>query len=493
MASAGQAAGSHNDDAAANILENLSARRALPGRRGRAAADRARRPAPVRPAAGEAVRARATRSTASSRSCSTLPRERYDAELREAVGPHAGRGLRRPRLGLLSRATPTPRWRGCTTSSASRRGAHLDPDLRRARSAPSPTPRAPGATTSRRPCAPTGAGRTQAAAILARLVPTPSRPATATATTRAEALADLADDRAGSAPTRPIAVRAFRHAGDRPRSFRFKLYREGEPIALADVLPILDNMGLKALVRGGLPLIPAAPSGERRRGLGARVRARRSARRAPGVRRRSRQVFEDAFLAIWTGQAENDGFNRLVLELAIAWREAALIRALARYRQQSGLDPSPAVQQQALSDHPEVARPDPRAVPPPARSGARAATSRTAPTAARETRGRDRGSAAGGREPRRRPGAAPPGRAGRRDPAHQLLPAGRRRRSPSPTSASRSPAASWPTCRSPSRSARSSSPRRRSRACTCASDPSPAAACAGRTGATTSAPRCWAW
>ncbi|HYD44138.1 MAG TPA: NAD-glutamate dehydrogenase domain-containing protein, partial [Phenylobacterium sp.] len=46
----------------------------------------------------------------------------------------------------------------------------------------------------------------------------------------------------------------------------------------------------------------------------------------------------------------------LVLELGISWRWAALVRALARYRQQSGLDPSQAVQEQALADHSEIAR-----------------------------------------------------------------------------------------------------------------------------------------
>jgi glutamate dehydrogenase len=45
-----------------------------------------------------------------------------------------------------------------------------------------------------------------------------------------------------------------------------------------------------------------------------------------------------------------------VLELSIPWREAALVRALARYRQQSGLDPSQRVQEEALSNHPGVAR-----------------------------------------------------------------------------------------------------------------------------------------
>ncbi|MGP2435522.1 hypothetical protein ACTUQ0_15045, partial [Listeria monocytogenes] len=36
--------------------------------------------------------------------------------------------------------------------------------------------------------------------------------------------------------------------------------------------------------------------------------------------------FEDAFRAIWSGQTESDGFNRLVLELGVSWREAALVR-----------------------------------------------------------------------------------------------------------------------------------------------------------------------
>ena len=58
---------------------------------------------------------------------------------------------------------------------------------------------------------------------------------------------------------------------------------------------------------------------------------------------------------------------------------------------------------------------------------------------------------------------------------------------------SRSPRASWTTCRCPSPIARSSSGRRTSRACTCASARWRAAACAGPTAATTSAPRCWAW
>jgi glutamate dehydrogenase len=171
----------------------------------------------------------------------------------------------------------------------------------------------------------------------------------------AEGLADLAAI-GDLGPGRPVAVRAYRQAADNPRSFRFKLYREDDPVALADVLPILGDMGLKALSEEGFTLSPASSVEGARRRIWTHEFVLDDER---GERRLSfeamRPAFEAAFRAIWAGEAESDGFNRLVLELSISWREAALIRALARYRQQSGLDPSAQVQQQALSDHPEVA------------------------------------------------------------------------------------------------------------------------------------------
>ena len=169
----------------------------------------------------------------------------------------------------------------------------------------------------------------------------------------AEGLADLAAiGRIGD--DAPLGVRAFRHADDSPRCFRLKVYRKGAQAVLTDVLPILEDMGLMALAEDGFPLAPLQADGSRRK-----VWVHEFELEDPRGERLSfeavRGVFEEAFLAVWTGQAECDGFNRLVLELAITWRQAALIRALARYRLQSGLDPSAQLQQQALSDFPEVA------------------------------------------------------------------------------------------------------------------------------------------
>ena len=165
-----------------------------------------------------------------------------------------------------------------------------------------------------------------------------------------EALADMAVIEA-MGPDDTIGVRAYRHAGDSVLQFRFKLYRPGAPATLADVLPVLDNMGLKALAEAGFPVTREGappvwvhdfeiedPRGERL------------------VFAELKLAFEDAMVAVWTGKTENDGFNRLVMELSLPWRDAALIRALARHRQQSGLDPSQRVQEEALASNPGVAR-----------------------------------------------------------------------------------------------------------------------------------------
>ena len=165
-----------------------------------------------------------------------------------------------------------------------------------------------------------------------------------------EALEDIRT-LAGLEPGGGVRVRAFRDARCSPLQFRFKLYRAGEMVRLGDTIPILENMGLEALEEEGYPLTPAdGPAVWVHEFLLEDERGERLSFadiKAP---------FEAAFDAVWSGRAENDGFNRLVMELGVGWREAALVRALARYRAQSGLDPSPAVQEAALRDNPAVSR-----------------------------------------------------------------------------------------------------------------------------------------
>ncbi len=155
----------------------------------------------------------------------------------------------------------------------------------------------------------------------------------------------------GIGPDHPVAVRAHHRDGDPPATIRLKLYRWNEAAALAEVLPILDNMGLKALVESGFPVHRAGAEPDV-------VWAHEfTLNPADGVVFAAASgAFEQAFMAVWNGQTEDDGFNRLVVQLGVPWREAALMRALCRYRQQSGLDPGQAAQQAALTEHTDAAK-----------------------------------------------------------------------------------------------------------------------------------------
>ena len=157
-------------------------------------------------------------------------------------------------------------------------------------------------------------------------------------------MADMAHDSG-------LRVRAHQNRYDGAEALRLKLYHPESPIALDDVLPLLQSLGLKALSEVGFAVSPQSGAGQCLwvhefvlHGPDS-ARLRLDAIKAP---------LEDALLAIWSGQTECDGFNRLVLELGLSWREVALIRCLARYRQQTGLDPSPAVQEAALCENPSL-------------------------------------------------------------------------------------------------------------------------------------------
>ena len=171
-----------------------------------------------------------------------------------------------------------------------------------------------------------------------------------------EALADLhVIETLEPGDEQTLRIRAYRRKGDSKLSFRFNLYRVGRFVTLADVVPILENMGLKALTEDGYA-VTRQEADETTTRIWVHEFELEDERGEHLVFADVRGPFEDAFLAAWTGAAESDGFNRLVLELGASWREASLVRAVARYRQQSGLDPSQSVQEEALSAFPSVAR-----------------------------------------------------------------------------------------------------------------------------------------
>jgi glutamate dehydrogenase len=68
------------------------------------------------------------------------------------------------------------------------------------------------------------------------------------------------------------------------------------------------------------------------------------------------ETFPEAFERVWYGEAENDGFNRLVVRAGLAWHEVLLLRAYAKFLRQARSAFSQAYMQETLAHSPEMAR-----------------------------------------------------------------------------------------------------------------------------------------
>lgn len=58
---------------------------------------------------------------------------------------------------------------------------------------------------------------------------------------------------------------------------------------------------------------------------------------------------------MWTGAAENDGFNRLTLSAGLPAREVTALRAIAKYLRQAGIAFSQAYMEEALARNADIA------------------------------------------------------------------------------------------------------------------------------------------
>ena len=171
--------------------------------------------------------------------------------------------------------------------------------------------------------------------------------------TSEEAIADIRQI-ARLSTDQPTVARAYRYDNDEPDKVRVKMYARNGSIPLSACVPIFERMGLFVSFETGYPVRPVempAPDTYWVHDL-----SMRSADGSPMDLAKVGAALEEAVVAVWSGQAENDGFNRLVLAAGASWREAALVRALAAYRRQSGMEQPQAVQESAFAAYPEIVR-----------------------------------------------------------------------------------------------------------------------------------------
>ncbi|MHC6217673.1 NAD-glutamate dehydrogenase [Stenotrophomonas acidaminiphila] len=130
---------------------------------------------------------------------------------------------------------------------------------------------------------------------------------------------------------------------------RMKLYRQLKDIPLSDVLPMMENMGLRVIAERPYRLmVDDAPvyvqDFEVESTVGAIDATAASA------------AFAEAFARVWHGEAENDGFNRLVLATGLDWRQVSMLRGYCKYLLQIGVPFSQAYVEGTFNRYPLLAR-----------------------------------------------------------------------------------------------------------------------------------------
>lgn len=147
----------------------------------------------------------------------------------------------------------------------------------------------------------------------------------------------------------PLKVGLYQWVVGSQIEVRFKIYSLGKALPLSDVIPILENLGARAVEEHPYEI---------------ELRDQRIwiqdfvLELVDGIEttRALKEKFEYAFLEIWRGDKENDSFNRLVTVASMDVRKAWLLRAYAHYLVQLNLGFSQGYIAECMLRHSDIAR-----------------------------------------------------------------------------------------------------------------------------------------
>jgi glutamate dehydrogenase len=130
-----------------------------------------------------------------------------------------------------------------------------------------------------------------------------------------------------------LRLNLYEEPGAESNERRFKLYTTA-PLSLTRVLPVFTHLGVEVVDERPYEL-------ERSDGVNVHVYDFGLSRPALADwsdqhRDQARELFQDAFAAAWSGAAESDGLNSLVLVGGLTWRQIVVLRAYAKYLRQTG-------------------------------------------------------------------------------------------------------------------------------------------------------------
>ncbi|WP_198780143.1 NAD-glutamate dehydrogenase [Shewanella putrefaciens] len=131
---------------------------------------------------------------------------------------------------------------------------------------------------------------------------------------------------------------------------RLKLFHKDEPIHLSDVLPMLENFGLRVINERPYEVTTTDGSTFWILDFLMTVKVVNTDNIAD-----SQDRFQTALSQVWQKKLEDDGFNRIILASGLTGREVSVLRAYAKYMRQIDATFSQAYIEETFGRYPQIA------------------------------------------------------------------------------------------------------------------------------------------
>ncbi|MBY0532371.1 MAG: NAD-glutamate dehydrogenase [Xanthobacteraceae bacterium] len=151
---------------------------------------------------------------------------------------------------------------------------------------------------------------------------------------------------------KPLAINFYRAADADKKSVNLKVWNCERPLPLSERVPLLENMGFSVIDERTYVV-------EREEAAGGTVWLHDMTLARADGREIEAEILdarlEAAMMAVLQARAENDGFNALVLNAGMPWRDVTLVRTLARYLRQAAIPYSQDYLWQTANKHAGIA------------------------------------------------------------------------------------------------------------------------------------------
>jgi glutamate dehydrogenase len=162
------------------------------------------------------------------------------------------------------------------------------------------------------------------------------------------ALADIAELVALGPEAGTMRLRLHRASGEADTQLHLTLFRRGAAVSISDVVPVMENFGLRVIAEQPYEIHWPADTP-------VRIQDFELAQATPFDIGKLGAKLTAAIESVWSGATENDGFNRLLPLTGLGVREIMVLRACGRYLLQTGLPFSQAYMERVLQANPHLA------------------------------------------------------------------------------------------------------------------------------------------